>query len=106
MSFAVFTASSWATILSLTFPALLDGLGERGSFGLYAVLNVLAWALCWAFVRETKGVRLEEMDAVFEGSAVEFVKERWFEPLALWKGKRAGGRGWKEVVQHEEEEEQ
>ncbi|KAK0781093.1 hypothetical protein LTR91_015192 [Friedmanniomyces endolithicus] len=75
MSFAIFTASIWATVLSLTFPALLEGLGEQGSFALYAALNVLAWVLCWAFVRETKNMTLDEMDGVFQDSSMEFVKQ-------------------------------
>ncbi|KAK0269219.1 hypothetical protein LTR35_014927 [Friedmanniomyces endolithicus] len=73
MSSAIFTASIWATVLSLTFPALLESLGEQGSFALYAALNVLAWVLCWAFVRETKNLTLDEMDGVFQDSPVEFV---------------------------------
>ncbi|KAK1811555.1 hypothetical protein LTR12_014048 [Friedmanniomyces endolithicus] len=75
MSFAIFTASIWATVLSLTFPALLEGLGEQGSFGLYAALNVLACVLCWAFVRETKNLTLDEMDGVFQDSPMEFMKQ-------------------------------
>ncbi|KAK5677754.1 hypothetical protein LTS10_009637 [Elasticomyces elasticus] len=76
MSFAIFTASIWATVLSLTFPALLNGLGEQGTFTLYALLNVLAWLLCWTFVRETKNMTLDEMDAVFQDSPPTFIKQR------------------------------
>ena len=99
MSFAISTASTWATILSLTFPALLNGIGEVSTFELYAALNVVAWFLCWAFVREVKGVKLEEMDAVFESSAGTFVRECWAD--SLWKRiSRAGaGKGWVKVGQ-------
>lgn len=103
MSFAISTTTLWATVLSLTFPTLLDILGEQGSFELYAVLNVVAWVLCWAFVRETKGIRLEEMDAVFESSAVQFVEEKWREGVARWNGRSRKGRGWQPVAQEDSE---
>ncbi|TKA83745.1 hypothetical protein B0A55_00080 [Friedmanniomyces simplex] len=90
MSFAIFTASIWATVLSLTFPALLEGLGEQGSFGLYAALNVLAWVLCWAFVRETKNVKLDEMDEVFEESPKSFVKHAGRSCLGVRNSRRDG----------------
>ncbi len=75
MSFAIFTASIWATVLSLTFPALLESLGEQGTFALYAALNVLAWVMCWAFVRETKNLTLDEMDGIFQDSPMDFMKQ-------------------------------
>ena len=96
MSFAISTTSLWAAVLSLTFPALLEGLGERGAFGLYAFLNVVAWALSWAFVRETKGVELEQMDAVFDSSAKAFVAEAWKDGMVKWR-RRKMGKGWQEV---------
>ncbi len=103
-SFGTFTASSWATVLSVTFPLLLDSLGEQGSFALYAVLNVVAWVLCWLFVRETKGVELEKMDAVFESSANVFIAKMWAErPKLLLCGSRLR-QGWKEIRQDDLEE--
>ena len=98
MSFAISTASLWATVLSLTFPLLLNGLGEGGSFGLYAFLNVVAWLLSWLFVRETKGVELERMDEVFESSSIAFVAQMWREGKLRWRGK---GKAWLEVGQDE-----
>ena len=94
MSFAISTASTWATVLSLTFPALLENVGEQRSFMLYAFLNVLAWVLCWTFVRETKGVRLEEMDGVFVSSPLAFVRDRWRERIGWWSRKEWLGKGW------------
>lgn len=81
MSFAISTANLWAAFLSITFPLLLRSLGEQGSFALYAVLNVVAWLLCWTFVRETKGIELTNMDAVFESSPATFVIDKWNEGL-------------------------
>lgn len=102
MSFAISTASTWATVLSLTFPALLHGIGEASTFELYAVLNVVAWCLCWTFIREVKGKGLEEMDAVFESSSWTFIRERWEE--SLWSRRRRKlGNGWIPVRQDDAE---
>ncbi|EMC96058.1 hypothetical protein BAUCODRAFT_34827 [Baudoinia panamericana UAMH 10762] len=85
MSAAISTASLWATVLSLTFPALLEGLGEQGSFGLYAGLNVVAWLLCWMFVRETKGVSLDHgMDEVFLPDQTTYMRQQL---AAFWQGR-------------------
>lgn len=105
MSMAISTASMWATVLSLTFPALVRGVGQMGTFGLYAVGNVVAWVLCWAFVREVKGVGLEEMDAMFESAAWVFVRERWEQGVCGERGRRKEvGKGWVEVRQEDADE--
>ena len=101
MSFAISTTAMWATVLSLTFPVLLETLGEQGAFALYAVLNVVAWALCWTFVRETKGVELENMDQVFESSTKAFTKEAWQDGIVKWRQNGRMGKGWQEVAQHD-----
>lgn len=90
MSMAIATANFWATVLSLTFPVLLSCLGQQTVFALYAVLNVLAWVLCWLFVRETKGIELEKMDSVFESTPIDFIRRNWAEGLAALHGQRAG----------------
>ena len=100
MSFAVATASIWATMLSLTFPSILEGLGEQGSFWLYGALNMLAWALCWCFVRETKGIRLSEMDEVFESSPMAFIRQNWDERLGS-KGRGSFAEGWSVIAQED-----
>lgn len=102
MSFAIATANSWATVLSVTFPALLAGLGQRGSFGIYAVLNVVAFVLCWLSVRETKGVQLEEMDKVFAPSVAAFVKEKWTAGPGSWMNRARARSGWTQVTQDED----
>ena len=101
MSFAVSTTAMWATVLSLTFPLLLESLGEQGAFALYAVLNLVAWALCWIFVRETKGVELESMDRVFESSTKAFTMEAWRDGILRWRQNRRMGKGWQKVAQHD-----
>jgi MFS family permease len=99
MSFAISTASLWATILSVTFPMLLKGLGEQGSFALYAALNVIAWILCWTFVRETKGIELEKMGTVFNRSAIDFAKANWRENMASLAHRHGSKQGWIAVRQ-------
>jgi len=70
MSLSVSTASTFASILSLTFPYLLAVLKPQGAFGVYGVGNCVAWALTWRYVPEVKGLRLEEIDKVFDGIGV------------------------------------
>ena len=100
MSAAVATANFWAAVLSVTFPGLLEGVGEEAAFQLYGILNLMAWALCWLAVRETKGVPLERMDEVFEGSVKEYVKARWRERLSWRHGKN---QQYAEVAQEEDQ---
>ena len=76
MSFAIATVNGWAAVLSVTFPALLGWLGSEGAFELYSGLNMVAWALCWVFVRETKRMGLEELDGVFGEGVGSFVWAR------------------------------
>ncbi len=65
MSWAVATNNFWGSVLSLTFPRMLSALAPTGSFGLYAGLNLIAFALIFLFVPETKQKTLEELDYVF-----------------------------------------
>lgn len=81
MSFAVSTANFWAAILSVTFPGLLSGLGSEGTFDLYAGLNLVALALVYVFVRETKRRTLDELDEVFGVSLRQFVEFLIFEEI-------------------------
>lgn len=99
MSFAISTASMWATILSLTFPELLATLGERGSFGLYAGLNILAWALCWAFVREVKGLRLNEIDLIFEETPFSFMRQKLKDVIGKWRRLETKKKGCEQIEQ-------
>lgn len=81
MSLAVATANFWAAVLSVTFPGLLSGLGSEGTFELYAGLNLVALALVYVFVRETKRRTLDELDEVFGVGLREFVKFLLFEEI-------------------------
>jgi sugar porter (SP) family MFS transporter len=68
MGVAVF--GNWAAnfAVSQTFPALLKGLGPGPVFLGYAGLGVLAGLFVMAFVTETKGRSLEEIEADLQGS--------------------------------------
>jgi sugar porter (SP) family MFS transporter len=65
MSWAVATNNFWASVLSLTFPRMLTAMTATGAFGFYAGLNLVALALIFLFVPETKQKTLEELDQVF-----------------------------------------
>lgn len=45
-----------------------------GAFGFYAGLNLIAWFMIFAFVRETKQLTLEELDQVFSVPTKSFLK--------------------------------
>ncbi|OWP05004.1 sugar transporter [Marssonina coronariae] len=65
MAWAVCINNTFAGILSLTFPRMNTVMTPTGAFGFYAGLNLIAWGLIFAFVRETKQLTLEEIDQVF-----------------------------------------
>ncbi|EMC92365.1 hypothetical protein BAUCODRAFT_151769 [Baudoinia panamericana UAMH 10762] len=65
MSWAVATNNFWASILSLSLPAMLIAFTPTGVFGFYAGLNIIAFFLIFFFMPETKQRTLEELDYVF-----------------------------------------
>lgn len=65
MSWAVATNNFWATVVSLTFPRQLAAFGVQGAFGFYAGMNMIAFAMIFLFLYETKQRTLEELDYVF-----------------------------------------
>ncbi|HEY7788969.1 MAG TPA: sugar porter family MFS transporter [Vicinamibacterales bacterium] len=56
---------NWAFnfLVSVTFLSLIEVVGPSASFWVYGLLSVLAWIFCYAFVPETKGRTLEEIEA-------------------------------------------
>ena len=56
-------------IVSLTFLLLIDALGQSGAFWLYAGVGVFTFFFCLKLVPETKGKRLEEIEAEFDRRA-------------------------------------
>lgn len=62
MAWAVAVNNTFAGVLSLTFPRMRTVMTPTGAFGFYAALNLVAWAMIFCFVRETKQLTLEELD--------------------------------------------
>ena len=62
------TMANWVFnfVVSLTFLLLIDALGRSGAFWLYAAVGLLTLAFCWKLVPETKGKRLEDIQAFFQ----------------------------------------
>lgn len=65
MAWAVATCFFWASVLTVSFPAILKALGVIGAFCLYAGFNLVAFVMIFLFVPETKQRTLEELDYVF-----------------------------------------
>ncbi|KIW90293.1 uncharacterized protein Z519_08937 [Cladophialophora bantiana CBS 173.52] len=65
MSWAVATNNFWASVLSLTFPRMLQAMKPQGAFGFYAGLNIIAFIMIFLWLPETKQRTLEELDYVF-----------------------------------------
>lgn len=86
-SSAMAVTNLFAALLSLTFPALLSGLGARGSFLVYAAGNVLGWWLVFLFVRETKLRTLEQLDGVFSVRTRDLIKYQLQEVVPWWTKK-------------------
>jgi SP family galactose:H+ symporter-like MFS transporter len=62
------TMANWMFnfIVSLTFLLLIDALGQGGAFLFYAGMCVITFIFCKALVPETKGKRLEDIQAIFQ----------------------------------------
>ncbi|KAK7993001.1 hypothetical protein PG988_001795 [Apiospora saccharicola] len=84
MALAVATTNFWAAVLSLTFPRLETALGTQGAFILYAFLNLVAFALVFLFVPETRLKGLDELDDVFSIRTRVFARYQLGEYLPWW----------------------
>lgn len=53
----------WGTnfLVTITFPPLLAGIGLGGAYGIYAAFALFSALYAWKFIRETKGLTLEQM---------------------------------------------
>jgi sugar porter (SP) family MFS transporter len=62
------TMANWTFnfIVSLTFLLLIEALGKSGAFWFYGAIGILTLIFCWKLVPETKGKRLEEIEAFFQ----------------------------------------
>ena len=64
MAMAVSTFSLWTAcfVLTYTFPLLNKGLGSYGTFWLYGIICILGFIFIKAYLPETKGKSLEEIE--------------------------------------------
>jgi sugar porter (SP) family MFS transporter len=62
------TMANWTFnfIVSLTFLLLIEALGRSGAFWFYGAIGLVTLWFCWKFVPETKGKRLEDVQAYFQ----------------------------------------
>jgi sugar porter (SP) family MFS transporter len=62
------TMANWTFnfIVSLTFLLLIEALGRSGAFWFYGAVGILTLIFCWKLVPETKGKRLEDIQAYFQ----------------------------------------
>jgi SP family sugar:H+ symporter-like MFS transporter len=53
----------WGTnfLVTITFPVLLRSIGLGGAYGIYAAFALFSAFYAWKYVRETKGLTLEQM---------------------------------------------
>lgn len=53
----------WGTnfLVTLTFPRLLGSIGLGGAYGIYAAFALFSAFYAWKYIRETKGLTLEQM---------------------------------------------
>lgn len=84
MAWAVATCLFWAAVLSITFPLMLARLGVIGSFGLYALFNLLALVMIFLWLPETKQRTLEELDYIFAVPTRVFMRYQVTKALPWW----------------------
>ncbi|HVY79240.1 MAG TPA: sugar porter family MFS transporter [Solirubrobacterales bacterium] len=65
------TMANWTFnfIVSLTFLLLIEALGRPGAFWFYGAIGIFTLLFCWKLVPETKGKRLEDIQAYFQSRA-------------------------------------
>jgi len=73
VAMSIATFSLWVAnfLLLQTFPIISTkpengGVGIAGTFGIYAIINILCCIFVWYFIPETKGKSLEEIEKVFK----------------------------------------
>lgn len=84
MSFAVATCLGFASLLSITFPFLLETAKPIGAFGIYAGFNLVAVTMIFLWVPETMQRTLEELDYVFAVPVRTFIKYQVGTTLPWW----------------------
>ncbi|KAI2628465.1 hypothetical protein GGR54DRAFT_345421 [Hypoxylon sp. NC1633] len=73
-AFAIAINLLFAGLIQMFFPSIYAGLHDGGSLGLFAGLDLLAFALVFLLVEETKRRSLEDLDLVFAVRKRDFVR--------------------------------
>ncbi|KAK4706077.1 hypothetical protein P7C70_g124, partial [Phenoliferia sp. Uapishka_3] len=84
MAWAVATCLFWASVLSMTFPTMLNTLTPTGAFGAYAAFNMIAFVMIFFLLPETKQRTLEELDQVFSVPTGKFMSYQVKKTLPYW----------------------
>ncbi|GJN34967.1 hypothetical protein PR202_gb23684 [Eleusine coracana subsp. coracana] len=58
-----------SAVVGMTFISMYKAVGMAGSFYIFAAFSAMAWVFVYVCLPETKGKSLEEMKALFDGSA-------------------------------------
>jgi hypothetical protein len=68
--------------LSLAFPSIWERFWPHGTgtFVFFAGLNAISFILVFLFVRETCGLKLEDITEAFETRTLEYIKDKRIEP--------------------------
>ncbi|KAI0467515.1 sugar transporter-domain-containing protein [Xylaria cf. heliscus] len=80
-AFAIATNLGFAGLLSIFFPSIYAGLHDGGTLGLFAGLNLIAFALVFLLVEETKRRSLEDLDGIFTVRKSRFTRYQVMEYL-------------------------
>lgn len=78
MGMASATSITWAFnfLISFSWPKMVETVTPKGGFFLYGGFNILGFIFAYFFVPETKGLTLEELDAVFKVGVGDFFAEK------------------------------
>jgi sugar porter (SP) family MFS transporter len=87
MAWAVATNLFWASVLTVSFPAIKAAFTIQGAFGFYAGLNLVAFCMIFCFVPETKQRTLEELDYIFGVPTMKFIRHQVGGVAPWWIGK-------------------
>jgi len=63
MTVAVFALWTACYVVSQTYPMLVERVGNAPTFQIYSLVSLLTFLFVWAYVPETKGRTLEEIEA-------------------------------------------
>lgn len=84
MAWAVATNNFWAAVITFAFPRMLQAMTTTGTFGFYAGMNLLALAMVFMWMPETKQRSLEQLDEIFSVPMRTHMKFQLTEILPWW----------------------